>query len=105
MLRWRLVYKHNPLASFLASNTQAKIESVAHQGVFPMPTLALNDDDLIDATQLARILGVQRAYVYQLIKTDHLPCVRISRRCIRFKRAEVAQWLLKKHEERAECPA
>jgi excisionase family DNA binding protein len=66
-----------------------------------MPTL--NDDDLIDATALARILGVQRSYIYQLIKTDNLPCLRLSRRCIRFRRADVGEWLLKKYEERAEC--
>ena len=64
---------------------------------------ALHDDDLINADQLAKILGVSRHYVYRLVQRDNLPHVRISRKCIRFRRADVGSWLLSKHAERAEA--
>ena len=61
-----------------------------------LPTL---DDDMLDAEQLGRVLKLDRRTIYAMIHRDGLPCVRISRRAIRFEKRAVAKWLLAKHDE------
>lgn len=61
--------------------------------------VTLNDDDLINADQLAAVLGLSRHTIYALVKRDGLPAIKVSRKIMRFRRSDVAQWLLERDKE------
>ncbi len=46
-------------------------------------------EPLLDAAAVAAVLGVRPKRVYEL----GIPCVRISTRCLRWRRAAVETWL------------
>jgi excisionase family DNA binding protein len=57
------------------------------------------DTGLLDAIALAKILRLDRQTIYRLARDRDLPCVRISRRCVRFERDSVAKWLQEKQRD------
>jgi excisionase family DNA binding protein len=52
-------------------------------------------DDLLDAEQLGRVLGLTRSTVYKMARDGDLPRIVISRRAVRFERH---RWLKDKAE-------
>lgn len=63
-----------------------------HEGVAEMKTRE-SSDRLRKASDIAEILGVSEKMVYRWAETGHLPCVKISPRCLRFDPAEIREWL------------
>ena len=50
-------------------------------------------EPLLDARQAARLLGIPRSTVYELVRSRGLPHVRVGDRALRFTRADLAAWV------------
>lgn len=50
-------------------------------------------DRLIDVKELADYLGLAVGTIYHLVSEDRLPCVRLSARCLRFRRSDIDAWV------------
>jgi excisionase family DNA binding protein len=49
----------------------------------------MSDDRLMDVNQVADFLGLSVGTVYHLVSQKRLPCVRLSARCLRFRRSDL----------------
>lgn len=54
------------------------------------------DSELMTVDELSQLLKVKKSWIYRCSHEGRLPVVRISSRCIRFKRSEIDRWLRKK---------
>ncbi|HET7445316.1 MAG TPA: helix-turn-helix domain-containing protein [Solirubrobacterales bacterium] len=65
-------------------------------GVKPSPLQKSHDEllsePLLNAAEAARLLHVPRSTLYELVRSRHLPHVRIGRG-LRFTRADLARWV------------
>jgi excisionase family DNA binding protein len=61
-----------------------------HQGIEPR-ALSL-DSPLLKPEQAAELLAVRTSWIYEAVRTNRLPCLRIGRH-IRFTREMLEQWL------------
>jgi excisionase family DNA binding protein len=61
-----------------------------HQGIEPR-ALQL-DSPLLKPDQAAELLAVRTSWIYEAVRTNRLPCLRIGRH-IRFTREMLEQWL------------
>jgi excisionase family DNA binding protein len=50
-------------------------------------------EPLLDAAEAAQLLRVPKSTLYELVRSRHLPHVRIGRRGLRFTRLELARWV------------
>jgi excisionase family DNA binding protein len=55
----------------------------------------LEDDRLLTAKELARILGVDSTTIQNWVRTGQIPSVKLGTRTRRFRRSEVENWLKK----------
>lgn len=46
---------------------------------------------LLTVRELARVLGVASGSIYHWLSDGRLPCIRFSRRCVRFRESDVQQ--------------
>jgi excisionase family DNA binding protein len=53
-------------------------------------------EKLLTTEEVASLLGFTRAGVYSLILKGRIPCIKISRRCVRFRAADIEAWLRSK---------
>lgn len=58
---------------------------------------------LLEARQVARLLGIGRTKVYQLIARRELPVICIGR-CVRVPRADLQAWIATRTDESLEAP-
>ena len=51
---------------------------------------------LLNALEVAEILGVAKGYVYKLVREHKIPCARIgsSKKTVRFNPIELEKWIL-----------
>ena len=49
--------------------------------------------NLLDYTEAAELLGVQRGTLYAWVSQRRVPHVRFSPRCVRFDKAELQRWV------------
>ena len=61
-----------------------------HQGIEPR-ALRL-DSPLLKPDQAAELLAVRTSWIYEAVRTNRLPCLRIGRH-IRFTREMLEEWL------------
>ncbi|MDR1520543.1 MAG: AlpA family phage regulatory protein [Planctomycetota bacterium] len=55
---------------------------------------------LLDAASVARLMGIEKSFLYSLKSAGRLPpAIRLSRRAVRWKRDQVLRWI------DAGCPA
>ena len=50
-------------------------------------------DDLADVNEIAEFLHLSPGTVYHLISQERIPFVRLSARCVRFRRSDVEAWI------------
>ena len=50
------------------------------------------DSPLLKPEQAAELLAVRTSWIYEAVRTNHLPCLRIGRH-IRFTREMLEEWL------------
>ncbi len=46
---------------------------------------------LLTVTEVADLLRLSRGSVYHMVSQGRLPCIRLSKRCLRFSREAIAQ--------------
>jgi excisionase family DNA binding protein len=49
----------------------------------------MNDDRLLNVNEVAEFLGLAVGTVYHLVSQKRLPCIRLSARCLRFRRSDL----------------
>ena len=50
-------------------------------------------DELLKTDEVAKMLNVCRISVYNYVHKKNLQAIRISKRCLRFKKADVLAWI------------
>ena len=48
---------------------------------------------LLNVEEAAALIGVSTGTVYHWIGEKRIPVVRLSRRCVRFRRADLEEWI------------
>jgi excisionase family DNA binding protein len=59
-------------------------------------------DKLLTVTEAAELLHLAPGTVYHLISRRIVPCVKLSKRCVRFRQSELEQWVSSHSENCAE---
>jgi excisionase family DNA binding protein len=49
----------------------------------------MSDDRLMDVNEVAEFLGLATGTIYHLVSEKRLPCIRLSARCLRFRRSDL----------------
>jgi excisionase family DNA binding protein len=50
-------------------------------------------DKLLTVAEAAEVLRLAPGTVYHLLSRHALPCVRLSKRCVRFRQSELESWI------------
>lgn len=53
----------------------------------------MNEDRLMDVNEVAEFLGLAVGTVYHLVSQKRLPCLRLSARCLRFRKSDLNAFL------------
>jgi excisionase family DNA binding protein len=53
---------------------------------------------LMDVREVADFLKLAPGTIYHLVSRGQLPCVRLSARCVRFRRSDIEAWIEEKVE-------
>ncbi|MGD0281852.1 MAG: helix-turn-helix domain-containing protein [Dissulfurispiraceae bacterium] len=61
-------------------------------------------DDLIDVSTVAKILKMSKAGVFGLVHKKKINCIKLSRRCLRFDRHAIQEWINSKTQLACEQP-
>ena len=56
-------------------------------------TEPIDDDRLWTVVEAARFLGLAPGSLYHLISQKRVPVIRISSRCVRFRRSDLEKWV------------
>jgi excisionase family DNA binding protein len=51
------------------------------------------ENHLLDVKEVAELLGLAPGSIYQLISQSRITVVRLSARCVRFRRSDIDQWI------------
>jgi excisionase family DNA binding protein len=54
---------------------------------------AVNEDRLMNVNEVAEFLGLAVGTVYHLVSQKRLPCLRLSARCLRFRKSDLNAFL------------
>jgi len=54
-------------------------------------------EKLLTANEVAEMLNIKKASVYQYVYLKRIPAVKISKRCVRFRKTDFLNWLDKKY--------
>ena len=57
------------------------------------------DDRLLDVNEVADLLRLAPGSIYHLVSGKKIPCVRLSARCLRFRRSDIDQWIAAKVDD------
>jgi excisionase family DNA binding protein len=58
----------------------------------------MTTDSLLNVRQVAEFLGMATGTVYHLVSQRRIPVVRLSARCVRFRRTDIETWIAGKVE-------
>ena len=53
----------------------------------------MTEDHLMDVKQVAELLGLALGSIYHKISRGEITVVRLSARCVRFRRSDIDQWI------------
>ena len=56
----------------------------------------MNDDRLLHVREAAQFLGVEPTSLYHMVSRDSVPCIRLSKRCLRFRKSDLEAWIATK---------
>jgi excisionase family DNA binding protein len=59
----------------------------------PASNVAGGPSRLLEADEVAELLGVPRTFVYALARRGELPTVRVGERYVRFRAEALAEWI------------
>jgi excisionase family DNA binding protein len=55
-------------------------------------------DRLMKITEAAQFLAVEPTSLYHMVSQGRVPCIRLSKRCLRFRRSDLEAWIATKRE-------
>jgi excisionase family DNA binding protein len=53
-------------------------------------------DRLWNVTETAQFLGVASGSLYRMVSEHRVPCIHLSKRCLRFRRSDLEAWIATK---------
>jgi predicted DNA-binding transcriptional regulator AlpA len=53
-------------------------------------------DRLWNVTETAQFLGVEPTSLYHMVSRHSVPCIHLSKRCLRFRRSDLEAWIATK---------
>jgi excisionase family DNA binding protein len=53
----------------------------------------MSDERLLTVREVASLLGLSVGSVYHLISQKRIPVVKLSSRCVRFRRSDIDAWI------------
>jgi len=56
----------------------------------------MNDDRLLHVREAAQFLGVAPGSLYHMVSQGRVPCIHLSKRCLRFRLSDLEAWLATK---------
>jgi excisionase family DNA binding protein len=59
----------------------------------------MTQDRLMDVDEVAEFLGLAVGTIYHFVSQNRLVCVRLSPRCLRFRRSDIESWIATKVED------
>jgi excisionase family DNA binding protein len=71
----------------------------ANMGTDEVGEETMTKDCLMDANEVAEFLGLAVGTIYHLVSQKRLACVRLSPRCLRFRRGDLEKWVATKFED------
>jgi excisionase family DNA binding protein len=51
------------------------------------------EDHLLNVAEAARLLNLAPGTIYHMVHSKRLPVVKVSSRCIRFRKSELLRWI------------
>ena len=58
----------------------------------------MNDDRLLHVREAAQFLGVAVGSLYHMVSQQRIPCIHLSKRCLRFRLSDLEAWIATKKE-------
>jgi excisionase family DNA binding protein len=56
----------------------------------------MNDDRLLHVREAAQFLGLAVGSLYRMVSEHRVPCIHLSKRCLRFRRSDLEAWIATK---------
>jgi excisionase family DNA binding protein len=53
----------------------------------------MNDDRLLHVRETAQFLGLATGSLYHMVSQGRVPCIRLSNRCLRFRKSDLEAWI------------
>jgi excisionase family DNA binding protein len=63
-----------------------------------------NKTRLMKIEEVAAILGLAVGTIYHLVSQRRLPCVRLSKRCLRFRESDLERFIAEKSQQPLDDP-
>ena len=57
-------------------------------------------DRLWNVTETAQFLGVEPTSLYHMVSQGRVPCIRLSKRCLRFRKSDLEAWIATKKDSK-----
>jgi excisionase family DNA binding protein len=71
------------------------VRDVAHEGR-QNGAATVTYDHLMNVSEVAEFLGLSKGTIYHLVSQQRVPCIRLSNRCVRFRRSDLEAWIATK---------
>lgn len=72
---------------------QAEILDPAKQGPKAVSAHILSEDKLLTINEVSELTGLAVGTLYHFVSAHRIPVVRLSKRCIRFSRTDLLEWI------------
>jgi len=72
---------------------QAEILDPAKQGTKAVSAHILSEDKLLPINEVSELTGLAVGTLYHFVSEKRIPVVRLSRRCIRFRKRDLSDWI------------
>lgn len=60
----------------------------------------MNDDRLLHVREAAQFLGVAPGSLYRMVSEHRVPCIHLSKRCLRFRLRDLEDWIATKKDSK-----
>jgi excisionase family DNA binding protein len=58
-----------------------------------------DEDRLMDVNDVAKLLGLAPGTIYHLVSQGRIPFIRLSARCLKFRRSDILPWIERKSQK------
>jgi excisionase family DNA binding protein len=72
---------------------QAEVLDPAPQGTKTVSAHTLSEDRLLTISEVSELTGLAVGTLYHFVSERRIPVVRLSKRCIRFRKRDLLDWI------------